>query len=60
MIEAQLQIFLLVIKSVFFHLGSCFGCTLISPAAVSAAQSKRFLFDGVEEAGRMINGEENH
>lgn len=55
------DIFFLVLKSVFFHFGlssSCY-CTTISPATVSA-HSLRFLYDGVEKAGGMINGQENH
>ena len=49
------------LKSVFFHFGLSSGCycTMISPATVSAHRL-RFLYDGVEKAGGMINGQENH
>lgn len=56
-LKSNFRYFFLVLKAVFFHFGLSSGCycTMISPATVSA-HSLRFLYDGVEKAGGMING----
>ena len=60
-LKSNFRFFFRVLKSVFFHFGLSSGCycTMISPATVSAHRL-RFLYDGVEKAGGMINGQENH